>query len=90
MNTGLLSVGSDPESGIRNALPETIKKLNMNLMHARIQKVLLQGVNNSDSFVGFFVGGERIQIPLKVGHHRSASKTPFKWHFADGPIVAQH
>ena len=59
-------------------------------MHARIQKVLLQGVNNSDSFVGFFVGGERIQIPLKVGHHRSASKTPFKWHFADGPIVAQH
>ena len=24
-------------------------------------------------------------IPLKVGHHRPASETPFKWRFNDGP-----
>ena len=32
--------------------------------------------------------GERIQIPLKLGHHRAASETPFKWCFAGGPIMA--
>ena len=25
------------------------------------------------------MSGERIQIPLKAGHHRPASETPFKW-----------
>ena len=35
-------------------------------------------------------GEERIQIPLKVGHHRCTSKTPFKWRFAGGPMLAQH
>ena len=34
--------------------------------------------------------GERIQIPLKVGHHRPASKMPFKWCFAGGPMMVQH
>ena len=33
---------------------------------------------------------ERFQIPLKVGHHRPASETPFKWRFAGGPMMAQH
>ena len=33
--------------------------------------------------------GESIQIPLKAGHHWS-TKTPFKWRFAGGPMVAQH
>ena len=73
MNTGLLSVGSDPHSGIRNALPETIKKLNMILKHARIQKVLSEGVQDSDS-VFVVEGRERIQIPLRAGHYRSAAK----------------
>ena len=37
-------------------------------------------------------GGKRgvHQIPLKAGHHRSASETPFKWRFSGGPILAQH
>ena len=31
-------------------------------------------------FVLFFCGdGERIEMPLKVGHHRHASETPLKW-----------
>ena len=33
-----------------------------------------------------------IQMPLKAGHHRHASETPFKWRFAgvcayDGPTL---
>ena len=27
--------------------------------------------------------------PLKVGHHRSTSETPFEWHFADGLLVVR-
>ena len=34
--------------------------------------------------------GYRIQIPLKAGHHRPASETPFKWHFAGGLMMAQN
>ena len=34
--------------------------------------------------------GERIQLPLKAGHHRPANKTPFTWRFAGGPMVAQN
>ena len=30
-----------------------------------------------------------IQIPLKTGHIRPASETPFKWRFAGGPMMAQ-
>ena len=33
---------------------------------------------------------EGIQIPFKAGHHRPASKMPFKWHFAGGRMMAQH
>ena len=33
--------------------------------------------------------GERIQIPLKAGHHQHIRETPFKWHLAGGPIMAQ-
>ena len=25
-----------------------------------------------------------------MGHHRPASETPLKWHFAAGPMMAQH
>ena len=43
-------------------------------------------------FVWFFSDNEggRIYIPLKVGHHRLASETPFKWRFAGGPMMARH
>ena len=45
------------------------------------------------TFLRFFfklIRGERIQIPLEMGHHRPASEAPFKWRFAGGPMVAQH
>ena len=29
-------------------------------------------------------------IQLKAGHHRSASETPLKWRFADGPMMDQY
>ena len=32
----------------------------------------------------------RIQIPLKVGHHQSASETVFKWRFDGGSMMALH
>ena len=46
-------------------------------------------------FFNFFIfylmrGGGRIQIPLKVGHHRPASEMGFEWCFADVPIMAHH
>ena len=34
-------------------------------------------------------GGEDKKT-LKAGHHWPASKTPFKWRFAGGPMMAQH
>ena len=57
--------------------------------HARIQKVLSEGVQlcNSDNVFFFsFFRGERIQ---KSGHHQPASETPFKWSFAGVPMMAQ-
>ena len=35
------------------------------------------------------MGENIIQIPLLAGHLRSASKTPFKWHFAAVSIMAK-
>ena len=35
-------------------------------------------------------GIQGIQIPLKVGRHRPASETPFKWRFAGVPMMARH
>ena len=34
--------------------------------------------------------GERIEMPLKVGHHRLASETPLKWRFTGMPIMTHH
>ena len=31
--------------------------------------------------------GERVQIPLKAGHHRPASETSFKWRADNGPTL---
>ena len=58
--------------------------------HARIHKVLSEGVQlcNSDGFF-YLMMGERIQIPQKAGHHQPVSETPFKWHFAGVPMMAQ-
>ena len=33
---------------------------------------------------------EEIHIPLKAGHHWSASETPLKWRCAGVPIMAHH
>ena len=48
--------------------------------------------SNSDNvlflFFSFFFRGERLQRPPKAGNYRPASKTPFQWRFAGGPIVA--
>ena len=56
---------------------------------------------NFDVFRGFFfvfleeeknitIIREKNQIPLSAGHHRPASKTPFKWRFAGVPVMAKH
>ena len=54
--------------------------------HARIQKVLSEGIQLCQCF---FLG-DRIQVPLKAGQYRPASKAPLKWRFAGGPMMAQH
>ena len=41
-------------------------------------------------FCCFFMRRERIQVPLKAGHHRPASERPlrpFEWHFACEPMT---
>ena len=50
--------------------------------------MLSEGVQlcNSDN-VFFLFRGERIQIPLKAGHYRPTSETPFKWRLA-GVLMA--
>ena len=66
-------------------------------MHAQVQKVLSEGVSTLMFvffvfFLFFFFKFEEtrlIQIPLLACHHRSASKTPFKWCFAGVPMMAQ-
>ena len=51
--------------------------------HARIQKVLSEGVQ----LFFFFFRGARLQRPSKAGNYRPASETPLKWRFAGGPIM---
>ena len=59
-------------------------------VHARIQKVLLEGFHPDNFFlIFFFIRGERIQIPLEADHYRPTSETPFKRRFAGGPMMAQ-
>ena len=59
------------------------------------RKFCQRGSNSATLTFFFFVfllvmRGGLIQIPHKVGHHRSASETPFKWRFAGGPMMARH
>ena len=65
-------------------------------MHAWIQKLKVRTMKTV-FFAVFFSGvffsvneGKRIQIRTKVGHHRPASETPFKWCFAGRPMMTQH
>ena len=59
-----------------------------NTFHARIQKVLSEGVQLWQRFFLLMRGG-RIQMPLWAGHHQPDSETAFKWLFADndGPTL---
>ena len=51
----------------------------------------VRGGPTQTTFFGLFLMmGERIQIALKVDHHRPAIKVPFKWCFAGGSMVAQY
>ena len=60
----------------------------------RIQKVLSEGFQLLQRFFCFvfLVDGMegRIEMPLKMGHQRPASKTSLKWRFSGGPTMAQH
>ena len=58
--------------------------------HARIQKVFSEGVQHRQCYFFSWGDGERIEMPIKVGHHWSTSKTPLKWHFAGVLIMAHH
>ena len=61
----------------------------MSIPFMRGSRKFCQRGSNSDNIFSDNEG-ERIQIPLKVGHHRPASETPFKWRFTGGPMMAQH
>ena len=53
--------------------------------HADPESFFQRGSNFE--FLLLFVVVEGIQIPIIVGHHRPASKTPFKWRAVDGPSL---
>ena len=59
-------------------------------LHARIQKVLSEGVQLTDNFLFWLMRLERTQIPLEAGHHRPNSETPFKWRFAGVTMMAKY
>ena len=52
--------------------------------HALIQKVLSVQVQ-LNVYPFLLMRGERVQIPLKVGHHQPPSETPFHWRAKNGP-----
>ena len=54
------------------------------------RKFCQRGSNLDNIFLVFFSLLGRIKMSIKAGHHRPTSKTPFKWRFADVPIIAQH
>ena len=59
--------------------------------HARIQKVLLEGVQFLKRFFNSTkINAHQCQIALKAGHHQPASETPNKCRFACWPLMAQH
>ena len=44
----------------------------------------------SGPLVSFFFEGGEDPNTIKSGPMLAASETPFKWHFPDGPMMAQH
>ena len=48
------------------------------------RKFCQRGSSSDNVFFVVVLFDERIQIPLREGHHRPASETPFKLRFADG------
>ena len=63
----------------------------LHAFHARIKKVLSEGVKTHTFFFYFnyflvLMRGERIPIQLKAGHHRPAAKRgmAFRWRADDG------
>ena len=62
------------------------------LMRMRGSRNFCQRGSNFDNVLLIFLYvfvliDQGIQIPLQIGHHRSASKTPFKWRFAGVPMM---
>ena len=61
------------------------------IAHARIQKILLEGVQLTLFVFVFLVDeGREDKNTTKSGHHRPSSETPLKLRFAGGPMMAQH
>ena len=57
------------------------------------RKFYWRGSNSDNDFFVLFLVGEGREDPkyhLKAGHYRPTSETPFKWHFAGVPMMAQH
>ena len=63
-------------------------KVNNRDMHG--SRKFCQRGSNSDNVFFQLMRGEPIRIPLKAGHHWLSSEMPLKWHFACGPMLAQH
>ena len=54
----------------------------------------VRGVSNKHCLLTFFIFAklmkrERIQTPLKAGHHWPPNEMPFKWRFAGMLMMAQ-
>ena len=49
-------------------------------------------VREGPTLTTFFLAdeGREDQNITISSHHRPASETPFKWRFADGPMIVQH
>ena len=61
--------------------PEPRQALDWMKTHARIQKVLSEGIHQLDNFFSMMRGG-MIQMPLLAGHQMA-----FRWRADNGPIL---
>ena len=69
---------ADPESFVRRGPNSTFLREGPTQLYQRLVFILMRG------------GGERFQVPLKAGHHRPASETPFRRGSTggdNGPII---
>ena len=58
----------------------------MHYYHARIQKVLKEGMQLFFFFL-FLIRGKRIQVAHKASHPWPASEMAFRWRTDDGPTL---